>query len=455
MFVGREKELQILNRLYESDSFEFLAMYGRRRVGKTELLTEFSKNKNVIFYPALDQTTNLSRFTSFILAHFNERLNLEFKTWESAFSYISKKLNGEKALIIIDEYPYIVKNEPEVQSHLQTVIDSDWKDKNIKLILCGSSVSFMLNEVLSEKKPLYGRNTAVMEVVPFDYGMTAEFLPIYSKEELMIVYSILGGVPYYLSKFSSKKSLKQNLADAIFAPSSPLREEVTSLLKAELRDVATYNSILSSIANGAATMSEIADKSKIEVTSLPPYISALIEMRVVKKILPCGERATSKKGRYIISDNFFSFWYRYVYDGGAKLIFMDPIDYVEDIYQDILRHIGYKFEGICYQYLKNHAKTLPFIPRYIGKWWGSNPYTKAPDEIDILGMDGDKYLFCECKFRNVKFDLKEFNDLLLSSMAFQDTKEKYFYIFTKSGFTDAVIEESKKYNCKLITIEDM
>ncbi len=456
MFIGREKELKHLNKLYSDTAFQFVVMFGRKRIGKTELLKEFSKNKNAIFYSALEKKSNLDEFSSEVFKHFNENNNLLFKTWKDAFQYISNHTK-KRQVLIIDEFPYIAKAEPEIKSILQHIIDHDWKNKNIMLILCGSSVSFMTNGIMGRKSPLYGRNTSVMEVLPFDYSITNSFLPKYSKKDRMIVYGILGGVPYYLSKFEDTKSLEKNIADIIIDSSSYLREEPISLLKSELREPMTYNSILEAIATGANKLNEIADKTKIDATKLPIYIKNLIEMRIVEKIICCGEKTNSKKSQYIIKDNFFSFWYRFVFAKQTKIELMEPLNYVKSIMNEINEYMGFKFEKICYQFMISLAKKneLPFIPSSLGKWWGNNQKTKKADEIDILGIENDKYLFCECKFKNEAFDLKEFKDLIESSNNFKNAKEKYFYIFIKSSFTNAVISEAKNYNVKLITIETM
>ncbi len=457
MFVGREKELKALNKLYDNNDFQFAVIYGRRRIGKTELLKEFAKDKNIIFYSAIEKKTNIEEFSSVVLSHFNENSNLIFRKWQDIFEYISNHTNNDRIALIIDEFPYIAKNEPEVKSIMQHMIDHKWINQNIMLVLCGSSVSFMINDVMGSKSPLYGRNTMVLEVLPFDYTEVKKFLPNYSKEEQMMVYGVLGGVPYYLSKFSKNKSVEENIANLIIEPSSILREEPITLLKAELREPMTYNSILQVIANGTNRLSEIADKAKIDATKLPVYIKSLMEMKLVDKKICCGEKENSKKSQYVISDNFFSFWYRFVFSKNTMIELMNPLEYVDSIKELFYTYMGSKFEIICLQYLKNLAKLkkLPFIPSSLGKWWGTNKITKQQDDIDILGIDEDKYLFCECKFTNEKFDKKELDDLIISSNHFENAKEKYYYIFSKSGFTSSVIKEATAYNMKLISIEEM
>jgi len=457
VFIGRDKELQILEKLYKSNKFEYLVMYGRRRIGKTEILKEFSKRHKTIFFSAVEKKSNLVDFSTLVFSFYNDNINASFESWEDAFCYIADHSTNDRTVLIIDEFPYIAKSEPIVKSVLQKVIDRLFIEKNIMLILCGSSVSFMVNNVMGKKTPLYGRNTAVMQILPFEYNEIGNFFPKYSKEEQMKVYSILGGIPYYLSKFKDDLSIRENISNVIIQDSGPLRDEPLTLLKSELREPATYNTILEAIANGNNKISEIASKTKIEVTKLPRYLNTLQEMKIIGKLICAGEKKNSKKTQYIIIDNFFSFWYSFVFSNTTKIELMEPMAFLQSIEQEIFTYYGHKFENICLQYLKNEAKAnkLPFIPSILSKWWGGNKLTQKQDDIDILGIDKNKYLFCECKFKNEIFDLKEFNDVITISKNFKNAKDKYFYFFVKSDFSQRVIQESKNYNCKLITIKDM
>jgi len=457
MFIGRERELQVLEKLYKSNRFEYLVMYGRRRIGKTEILKEFSKTHKTIFFSASEKKSNLLDFSKLVFSYYNDNINASFESREDGFSYIANHSSSERTVLIIDEFPYIAKAEPSVKSILQNTIDRLFIEKNIMLILCGSSVSFMVNKVMGKKTPLFGRNTAVMQILPFEYYEIKKFLPNYSKEEQMKTYCILGGVPYYLTKFKDNLSIEENISNVIVDSNAPLKEEPLTLLKSELREPSTYNTILEVISKGSNKISEIASKSKIEVTKLPRYLNTLEEMKIIGKLICAGEKKNSRKTQYVITDNFFSFWYSFIFSNTTKIELMEPMAFIKSIQLEIFTYYGFKFENICYQYLKKEVKQnkLPFIPTTLSKWWGGNKLTKKQDDIDILGIDKNKYLFCECKFENEIFDLKEFNDLIIVSKNFVNAKEKYFYIFIKSSFSKAVLEESKKYNCKLITVKDM
>lgn len=209
MFVGRKTELQLLQNLYASDKFEFLIIYGRRRVGKTSLLQEFCRSHAGIFFSAQEKNDalNLEDFSKAAQRFFEQNYFGDFSGWEAAMDYIGDKAVEEKIVLIIDEFPFIARENPTIKSILQHTIDHKWKDKKIFLILCGSSVNFMENEVMGYKSPLYGRATAQLEVHPFDYLDASAFFPGYSNEEKLLAYGILGGIPCYLQTFSDQRTI--------------------------------------------------------------------------------------------------------------------------------------------------------------------------------------------------------------------------------------------------------
>ena len=209
MFIGRKSELALLDEMYDRDDFQFLVMYGRRRVGKTSLLCEFAKKYKTIFFSAQEKNDalNLEDFSKTVQKHFNENYFGTFSDWQTAFQYLGDKASEEKLVLIIDEFPFIAGENPSVKSILQHIIDHSWKEKNIFLILCGSSVSFMENEIMGYKSPLYGRSTGQLEVLPFDYYDSSLFFEKYSNADKLLAYGILGGIPCYLNAFSDKISI--------------------------------------------------------------------------------------------------------------------------------------------------------------------------------------------------------------------------------------------------------
>jgi len=449
MFVGRRYELETLNRLYNEDKFHFVVVYGRRRVGKTTLLTEFCKNKPSIFFVAEEYNNkiNLESFSDKVLSYFSlGGLLNKFESWEKAFIFLAQQAKDKRLIVVIDEFSYIVNSNKSIPSLLQNLIDHHLKNTKLFLIICGSLVSFIEKEVLSYKSPLYGRRTAQLIVEPFDFFESREFFPNYSFEDQVTAYGVLGGIPQYLSIFDSTKDIYENIKTKILDKSSYLYEEPKLLLRQEVREPALYNSIIEAIATGSSKLNEIAAKVGVDTDKCAKYISVLIDLKILEKVTPLKLEAKSRKSIYRIKDNFFRFWYRFVFTN-KTLIEQGLIDEVVEnkIRPFMSDFIGEVYEQVCMDYLKilNREKKLPFIFENIGKWWGNNPYKKREEEIDIVAFNQDNILFGECKWRNQKVDMSVLNNLIEKSMIFNHHK-KFYVLFSKSGFTDEVISFAKQ-----------
>ena len=458
--IGRKEELDHLKKLYESDNFEFLVMYGRRRVGKTTILQEFAKKSNSIFFPAREKNDalNLEDFSKTIQYHFDNKYIASFQSWEDALNYIGSKIQKRTA-IIVDEFPYIIEENPSIKSILQHVIDHDWKNKNIFLILCGSSIRTMETEIMGRKSPLHDRQTSSLEIKPFDYLESSAFFPNYSNEDKLISYGILGGIPRYLEAFDPNSSIEKNIENKIISNGAYLNEEPDNLLKAELRETNIYSSILLAIANGKNKIIDIANYIHEDRTKIAKYLVTLQTLRLIEKKVPCGEPKTSKKSIYVIKDNFFKFWFRYEFTNNSYYDMLGPKEVSKEIMNDISNHMGDIFEEICKEYIIRLAKQkkLPFIPFHLGKWWGTNPIIKAQDDVDLLAIDrfGKKAIFIECKFTSKPMPYDEYEDLLTATKAFTNIEEKHLWFISKSGYTKSVIEQAKKDGARLLTIDDL
>lgn len=459
--IGRQNELDRLERMQNSNKFEFLIMYGRRRIGKTTILQEFSKKHKTIFFSAQEKNDalNLQDFSRVVQQYFDKSFFANFSNWEDAFAYISKKVIKERMVLIIDEFPFLAGPNPTIKSILQHKIDHEWKEKNIFLILCGSSVSFMVNDVMGYESPLYGRITGTMEIKAFDYFESREFFQKYTIEEQLIAYGILGGVPRYLNAFDPQKSLRENIIKEILTTGAFLNDEPLALLRMELREPVVYNSILEAVSNGCNRITEISNRIHEEKSKCSKYILTLQNIHLLQKSVPCGEPETSKKGVYEITDNFYKFWYRYVFSNRSYYEILGPENACDEIMAEINDYMGPIFENICKQYLIRLAKErkLPFIPFAIGKWWGNNPVIRAQDDIDILAVDKkfEKAIFVECKFKNRQMPMEEYEDLVTATKIFPDLKETYLMFISKSGFTEPVKKRAEEEGVILLTLADI
>lgn len=461
MFIGREFELKNMEKLYSKNEFGFVVMYGRRRVGKTTLLSEFCKNKPAIFFVAEEYNDKmaLQSFSNKILEYFNMKAFISsFETWEKAFMFLAKQAETKQFVVVIDEFPYIVNSNKTIPSMLQNVIDHYLKNTKLFLIICGSSMSFFEKEVLSYKSPLYGRRTAQFKIQPFDFYNSSRFFKNYSLKEKIEAYAVLGGIPQYLLRFNDKLSIEENIKEEVLNRTSYLYDEPRNLLKQELREPAVYNSIIEAIAKGSTKINEISTKTGEPSDKCAKYIKTLLELRIITKETPVGEKESTRKSIYKIDDNLFRFWYRFVFDN-VTFIEQEMIDYVYNnkIKGEISAYLGFIFEDICIQFLlkKNKALELPFVFEEIGRWWGNNPIKKRQEEIDILAVNKTDAIFGECKWKNEPIDMEVVNSLIEKSSILNYTN-KYYFFFSKSSFSSAVTEYSKHNdNIFLYCVDDM
>lgn len=468
MFLCREKELAKMNKRYRSDNMECIIIYGRRRVGKTALIKEFSKDKPTVFFPALRSNAreNLEALSKAIYCFKNpEAIEAPvYASFDAAFSEITRLAKTQRIVFVIDELPYLVKADPSITSRLQHLLDHDWSDSKLFLILCGSSMSFMEKRVLSEKSPLFGRRTAQFKLMPLTYLDAARFHPELSPAENALIYGITGGIPHYINKLNVRGSIKDALLENLFDPSSYLFEEPENLLKQELREPAIYNSIISAIAGGATRLNQIADKTGNETSVCTKYLKSLSDLGIVQKKQPIIQKST-KKTTYYISDNFFRFWYRFV-PGNMLSISAGRMDRMYDaaVGSYLSSYMGLVFEDICRQYLTYYAPDLPFNLQDIGEWWGPDPEQKKEVQVDIVALGnkpdntgpGRKMLIGSCKFKNEVIGTDELDLMREYTNLFSTANDDcYYYIFSKSGYTSGLMNKQQQSEVSLISIEEM
>ena len=458
LFIGREQELADLNELYTQDRFQLFVLYGRRRVGKTTLLNEFCKGKDSIFYSAeqSNDKLNLDKFSALVFSFYQET-NLEsFSSWTNALSYIDEHQKEKPLVLVIDEFPYLVRKSKALLSELQHLIDHKLKNGKLFIVLCGSYMGFMEKEVLGSKSPLFGRRTGQLHMKPFNYQTSIKFFEGFTEEEKLKLYGAFGGTPLYLQQVKVQESFEENLKRAFLKTTSYLYEEPLLLLRQEVQEPGIYSAIIEAIASGYTKANEISTKIGEDSAKCLKYIKTLCELGILYKETPFGDKESSRKTIYGISDFMFRFWYRYVFanrtlieTGAREAVWLKKIN------PDYNNYMGTVFEKICMDYLteQNAKGELPFLFTSIGRWWGTNPATRNQVEIDIIANDGKDYLIGECKWRNEKLDLAVLCGLEEKADIFNKNRSNtWFVLFSKSGFTEAVIEESVK-NDRIILVD--
>lgn len=459
MFLGRNHELDKLNAMYQRDKFEMAVVYGRRRVGKTTLLNYFVKDKPAIFMSSLESSMNqnLVILSQAIYAYLDEDSYDApvYATFQKALSEITRIAKETRIVFIIDEYPYLAGSYPAISSMLQNTIDHEWKETKLFLILCGSSMSFMEEQVLGYQSPLYGRRTAQFKISPFDYMETGKWFERYQPVDKAIAYGVLGGIPLYLDQWNQNVSVDENIQMTILDQNAYLYDEPSNLLKQELRAPSTYNAIITAIADGKTKMNEIATTVQIPTSNCTKYLANLISLGIVTKVFPVTENSR-KKSIYQLEDNLFRFWYRFVPKSiGSIMTNRIQRDYDSHIKRYLNEYMGYIFEDMAMTYLLHYAQ-LPLDLGEYGHWWGNDPVEKKEVEIDVMIVSFDKRqaLFGECKYKNEQVGVNEYQNLVKKAELFPSYEKKYYYLFSKSGFT-AQLKEMECNTIRLITIEDM
>ena len=480
MFVGREAELQFLENRYQAKGGQLVVLYGRRRVGKTETLKQFCKNKPHVFFVCRECTDALQ------LKIFSEKMLEEnipagkyvsvFADWDQAFQSILELPYGDaKKLLVIDEFPYMCKSNTSIPSILQSLWDQVLKDENIMIVLCGSAMSFIEKDLLAEKNPLYGRATGIYKMTEMGFYDAVKFFPEYSDSDKVIAYSVLGGIPHYLRQFSPNLSLADNIRQNILTKGCALYSEVEFLLRQELRETSIYNSLIEAVALGNTRLNDISQKSLVEDTAKTSiYLHNLIELGIIEREFSVDagtkEKANTSRGTYRLTDNFFRFWYAFAFTNNSDLEAGD-IDGVfsYEIEPMLHEYASVAFEDICRQFVQQLQKenALPFRYAKMGRWTGKTTVrdTEKPDgtriaetEIDIVAVSRGlkEYLIGECKYKGRPFSYGEYMDAV-SKLAPQKAKAEFYYaLFSKSGFDEKIqAEASKNDHLMLYSLADI
>lgn len=469
MFIGREKELASLQELYDRAGFSMAVIYGRRRIGKSTLITEFIKDKKAIFYTAtkVGAARNLELFAQQVLFFFDPSLgSATFPSLEAVFDYMTDKLNSEKAVLVIDELPYWAEKDDALLSILQKYIDTKWQSQNLMIILCGSALSFMENKVLSEKSPLFGRRSAQIRLEAFDYKTAALFVPDYSFEDKAICYGVTGGVAKYLALMDPAKSVHDNIRRLFFQRDGYLYDETRNLLTQEFSEVTLVNNIIEQIASGINTVNQIAQKTGESLPTVLYSLDKLIRIGLVEKKNCMTEEKNKKKTQYVLKDHMFQFWYRFIPKAVSVIEIGQGSLYYDRIVQNELHaYMGSVFEDMCRYYTLEQGIQGVFgnFLTKVGTWWGTETldspagkYQQSAD-IDVVGIsDIDKTVVLgECKFKNEKSDKEVYDTLIRRSAVIQGKYRIVKYLFfSLSGYSDW-FQTIPGSDVMLFTLEDL
>jgi len=405
-FIGRKKQLMQLANIINSEQLNTTLIYGRRRVGKSELVKQAIKDAGVkvIYYECrqIAEASNVKNICD-IVAEVFELPTLGYTTLEDIFEFIFKLSQKEKLVFVLDEYPYMRANSKGVDSILQVLIDSYKDSAKLSLILLGSFVDVM-KSLLSSSNPLYGRVALTIDLKQMDYYESAMFYPKFSDEDKVRIYSVFGGIPYYNELIDDTKSVKENIINLIASPGARLENEVSMYLNSEISKMTNANEVFAALAQNYSKYSDILAQSHVSSgPTMADVLDRLIRMDVVERLAPINDERNKKKAGYYISDNLSLFYFRYIFRYSSQLKIMDEeVFYEKYIHKDFEEwFVPHRFEEICKQYLirQNRMGNIEPVIEKIGKYYYDDPDNHTNGEFDVVTYDEKGYAFYEVKFR--------------------------------------------------------
>lgn len=426
-FVDRQDELKFLENAYDSGRAELIIVYGRRRVGKTELVKKSIEKREHIYFFAEEtlEEENLRNFRALVAKYLkNELVGKADVGWEELF----RMLRDENVVIVIDEFPNLIKESKGIVSKFQKIWDQILYDSKVKLVLLGSSISVMESQVLGYRSPLYGRRTGQIHLRPLRFAHVREFFPNYSTEEVVRIFGLTDGIPAYIKEVQYRFKMGERLEE-VFLPNKPLFEEADYLLRYEIRDPVRYAQILKAIAMGYTRFGEIVNFTGFPNSTVSQYLSNLQTLHIVEEEYPVGE-PRKRNARYRLADNYFTFYFRFIYPNKSLLLEGKKIPDFERKYNQYLGHV---FERIAREFIMETSarNKMPFFVEEVGRWWSRG------EEIDLVAINRErkKALLMVVKWSNL--DERDVNKIMGELMHKTGPKsirgyQIYYGIFAKN-----------------------
>ena len=461
-FVDREQEMETLQNEYEREGSSLVVLYGRRRVGKTTLISEFIKDKKALFFLASEESEaqNRTAFKEKTAEFINNEIlkNAEVKSWDILFKTIIQTSFDSKPVIVIDDFHYLGKANPAFPSIFQRIWEEILKDRAVMVILCGSLISMMESQTLAYGSPLYGRRTAQIRLKQIPFTYYHEFFPNKCRKELIEMYAITGGVPKYIELFSESKDIYSAIQRCVLNRSGYLYDEPHFLLQQEVSEVGSYFSIIKAIAAGNSKLSAISSVLEIKATSLTKYLKTLIDLDILEREVPVTEDnpEKSKKGLYKIKDYYLRFWFAFVYPNMSFVESGHSRVVMEKIKKSLVKnHIAFVYEDVCKEQMwqLNAEQVWPFHFSKLGKYWD------ARTEIDIAAIDNDgkNLILGECKYWQEPVGANVLRNLESKTSAVKwnnDQRKVWYILFSAAGFTEELqAEAARRTDLLLIDME--
>jgi ATPase len=449
-FIGRDEEIKKIKEMYKSAAFEALLLYGRRRIGKSELIKhslQYFKGKKIYYECKQTSEKNNVESLSALLSDAFDFPPISFQSLEEILRFLFRRAEKEDILLVIDEYSYLSDVLKGMDSILQSIIDEFKEKSRLKLILCGSYVDTM-QKLIEKENPLFGRFSYIMKLQEMNYYDSRQFYPTFSNEDKVRLYSVFGGIPYYNRLIDEHKTVRENILSLIASPGARLENEVLMYLKSEISKIINANEVFETMAKGFSRFNDILSQSHVSSgPSLVDTLDKLIRMELIEKEAPINEEDNRKKAGYFISDNMSLFYYRYIFRYSSQMNILPPEVFFTRFIQDDFEnaYVPKRFERIAKQYLllQNRKGKMEEAFERIGKYYYNLPKEKRNGEFDIVTLDPKGYIFYEVKFQSKPLSLKQIEKEIAQVEATELRCYRYGFI-SRSGFEEAVHAEYKK-----------
>ncbi len=472
-FVGREPELQTLEQFYDRKQAGFLVLYGRRRIGKTSLLSQWlreGRKPRVLFWTATTEgSAYLLREFSQSLARFDPKFGaalgeeFTFRDWTAAFTYYAEIAENSEVpvVLIIDEFTHLVASHSSIVSAIQIEWDHRLSQiPNVRLLLTGSLIGMIEQDVLSIRAPLYGRASYILKLRPLHFGHLAALFPDWSAAERVAAYAICGGIPAYLDVFVQAGTFEAGLRAGL-APGSLMLTDPALLLHDQLKDPYIYESVLASLGNGFHVWNDIAKMAGISEGSLGFYLKGLEGLDLVEKRDPILSSPTGRKSRYFVKDPFLRFYYRFIQRFRTNIERNDLMPVIKAINTELRAFIGtYIFEELCREWIfvPGVQESLGFTAEKIGAYWSQNRGQGV--QLDVVAANShEKKLFIgEAKWGTDTISRNILTDLIKRSQRMPQVEagwEVQYGLFAREDFTEATKHAARELGVRLIPLKQL
>ncbi len=463
-FVSREMELALLDDLYHRAGAQFLILYGRRRIGKTALVTQWGGGIDASYlYWMASQTSATNQLRNFSQALF-QFLNpdtavtptFSYPSWDAAFAEVARLAAEQGVVVVLDEFTYVMQADPEVPSLIQKAWDHQLKGSQVFLILMGSLAGIIQRTALDYQSPLYGRATARLKLQPLSFGALTDMLPNYTSEQRVAVYAITGGVPAYIELFDDSLTILQNLQQRIVTPANVMLSDAVFLLHEQLYDPRNYIAVLEAIAAGFHRLTEIATMAGIDRSNITKYLAVLRELGYVERLVPATVRRPekSRQGRYVITDPYLRLYYRFLAPHRSAIEQGRVKQVTSLLYDHLLDFIGtHTFEELCREWVSIKAEMgeFPFLPEQTGSFWSP----KAQVDVLVINWRTKDILLGECKWGQKAVGrevVQTLVDKTAKVLPGQVKWQVHYAFFARTDFTPAAQALAQEHRALLVTL---